>query len=74
MKIYILINDEGEFLCKKKGKIYTSKTDTLHVICYKYLTNIVDYTKDKAYWGHRKIPIGDFTPRLYDLSLTPVDK
>jgi hypothetical protein len=72
MKVFMLINGAGEFLCRKDRKIYTSKTDILNVIYYKYKANLQHSLEDKAYWDYRKIPIQDFKPTLCEISYRPI--
>ena len=73
MQIYVLVNNNGEFICKKGGEIFISRDELIHVVFYKHLKNLQNHVQDAAYWNHRNIPIRDFQIRLYEISLKPVD-
>ncbi len=71
MKVFVLVNDKGEFLCKRhSGKHFVSKTELVHVILYQNAKVLQNHIEDKAYWEHRKIQIDDFHLARYTLSLT----
>ena len=71
-KVYVLINDAGEFLCKRhSGKHFASRTELVHALTYQHKKALESLTQDRYYWEHRGIDIKSFHIALYTLSLVP---
>ena len=67
MKVYILINKEGEYICKNNGRVYISNTELDKVNTYRNKKQADNIAADKRYWEYRNIDIDSFAITLVRL-------
>lgn len=61
MEVYILINEEGEYICKNNGRVYVSNTELDKVNTYRSRKQAENRVDDRRYWEYRNIDIDSFT-------------
>ena len=78
MKVWFLMNDKGEFICKNhSGKLFPDKEKIHQALNYKYKANAEEACSKQYYrYNKHKIKISEFYPVYVEISIKPalVDK
>jgi hypothetical protein len=60
LKVYALINDSGQFLCRSNSTISVSSDKIDHLITYRRSQDAQNMLKDEDYWKVRNVDILSF--------------
>lgn len=62
------MDDDGDFLCKKQSKVYSSRNDIDKMLTYRNYIKAEQMKNDQHYWNHRNINIDNFSIVKIELS------
>ena len=70
MKVYILMNADGAYICKNNGKVYISDSELDRMNTYRTKKQAEHVVADKHYWDYRNININSFVITPIELGYT----
>jgi len=71
MRVYVFMNDRGEFICRNRQKISVSATEEDKILTFRQMNRAITELDNDYKWEQHGINRRDFAVVAADLSIMP---